>query len=217
MKTIIRGWISILDEMVTSINEMTSESDICQIYEAILVFIEENKEEPDNVLLKKLLQELQKKMKSYAKLKECGLNQTKILAKFAEFYSRLKKAYDVSSLEVSEGSIFLLVTFSSRKGYDLYKEDLKNGGIGEQILELFLYPPFLESFGLEADDIEISLNGSLLTQHKGKGNVKHVLMNNCFTRHKMVRTTAVAQWAGAFASQAKGWVFESQPRHTSVV
>nr|XP_022316825.1 uncharacterized protein LOC111120402 [Crassostrea virginica] len=33
-------------------------------------------------------------------------------------------------------------------------------------MELFLYPPFLESFGLNADDIKISLNGSLLTQHK---------------------------------------------------
>ena len=26
--------------------------------------------------------------------------------------------------------------------------------------------------------------------------------------------TAVAQWARAFASQAEGWVFESQPRQT---
>lgn len=35
----IHGWISILNEMVAAINEMTSESDIRQIYEAILEFI----------------------------------------------------------------------------------------------------------------------------------------------------------------------------------
>ena len=29
--------------------------------------------------------------------------------------------------------------------------------------------------------------------------------------------TAVAQWARAFAPQAEGWVFESQPRQTLVV
>ena len=28
---------------------------------------------------------------------------------------------------------------------------------------------------------------------------------------------AVAQWVRAFASQADGWVFESQPRQTQVV
>ena len=31
-----------------------------------------------------------------------------------------------------------------------------------------------------------------------------------------LRTAAVAQWARAFASQAEGWVFESQPRQTVV-
>ena len=30
-------------------------------------------------------------------------------------------------------------------------------------------------------------------------------------------TAAVAQWVGALASQAEGWVFESQPRQTKVV
>ena len=30
-------------------------------------------------------------------------------------------------------------------------------------------------------------------------------------------TAAVAQWARAFACQAEGWVFESQPRQTHVV
>ena len=46
-------------------------------------------------------------------------------------------------------------------------------------MELFLYPPFLDSFGLKADDIEISLNGSLLTRHKGKEAVKHLSMLIC--------------------------------------
>ena len=174
VNTFIHGWILILNEMVAAINEMTSESDVRQIYESILDFIRNNKIEPENVLLKNLLQKLQEKIQSYAKLKECGVNQIPILAKFAQFYSVLVKEYGILAVKCSEGSILLLVTFTTRKGYDLYKKDLENGRIGEQILELFLYPPFLESFGLKADDIEISLNGSLLAQHKGKKGVKHL-------------------------------------------
>nr|XP_022316885.1 uncharacterized protein LOC111120465 [Crassostrea virginica] len=84
------------------------------------------------------------------------------------------KEYGILAVKCSEGSIRLLVTFSSRKGYDLYKEELENGRIGKQILELFLYPPFLESFSLKADDVEIYLNDSLLTQGflKPLGSVK---------------------------------------------
>ena len=32
-----------------------------------------------------------------------------------------------------------------------------------------------------------------------------------------ISAAAVAQWARAFASQAEGWMFESQPRQTLVV
>ena len=176
VNTFIHGWILILNEMVAAINDMTSESDIRQIYESIVEFIQNNRIEPENVLLKNLLQKLNEKIRSYAKLKECGVNQIPILAKFAKFYSVLVNEYGISALKCSEGSILLLVTFSSRKGYDLYIKDLENGRIGEQILELFLYPPFLECYGLEADDIKISLNGSLLIHHKGKKDVKHVVL-----------------------------------------
>ena len=176
VNTFIHGWILILNEMVAAINEMTSESDIRQIYNSILDFIRNNKTEPETVLLKNLLQKLQEKIHSYAKLKECGVNQIPILANFAEFYLFLVKEYEILAVKCSEGSILLLLTFSSRKGYDLYKKDLENGRIGEKILELFLYPPFLESFSLKADDIEISLNGSLLTHQTGMIQVKHVVM-----------------------------------------
>ena len=99
----------------------------------------------------------------------------RIFARFVRFNIMLKKNYG-ANVDYLKSSILLLVTFSSRMGYDLYKKDLGNGQIGEHILELFLYPPFLDSFGLKADDIEISLNGSLLTRHKGKEAVKHLFV-----------------------------------------
>ena len=49
--------------------------------------------------------------------------------------------------------------------------DLENGQIGEQLMELLLFPPFLGSFGLKEGDLEITLNGRLLTQRKGKINI----------------------------------------------
>ena len=33
----------------------------------------------------------------------------------------------------------------------------------------------------------------------------------------LIRTAAVAQWVRAFAPQAEGWMFESQPQQTIVV
>ena len=174
VKNFIHGWISILNNMVAAINEMTPDSPIRQIYDSILEFIRKNKIEPENVHLQNLVQKFHEKIQSYAKLKKFGLNEIPILAKFAEFYSSLVKEYRILDVKCSEASIFLHVTFSSRIGYVLYKKDLGNGRIGEQILELFLYPPFLECYGLEADDIKISLNGSLLTQPKGKETVKFI-------------------------------------------
>ena len=170
--------ISILNEMLGAVNEMTPESDINQIYESVAEFIQDNKEEPENLHLQNLLKTLNDKITSYAELHTS--DQVKILANFYKFNLRIKKEYK-AHIECSRSSILLLVIFSSRKGYELYKKDLENGQIGEQIMELLLYPPFLESFGLEADDIEISLNGSLLTQHKGKEAVKHLVMLICFT------------------------------------
>ncbi|XP_078318419.1 uncharacterized protein LOC144620715 [Crassostrea virginica] len=149
--------------MINVVNKMTTESEISELYELIEVFIQDNKEEIENEKLEDLLTKLREKITVYANMQE--ENQMQILARFFRFNIMLKK-YE-ARVDYSKSSILLLVTFSSRLGYDLYKKDLENGRIGEQILEVFLYPPFLESFGLTADDIEISLNGRLLTQPKG--------------------------------------------------
>ena len=169
---------------MSAVNEMTPESDIDHIYESIAEFVQDNKNEPKDLPLQNLLRTLNDNIISYAEL--YGPNQIKLLANFYKFNLRIKKEYE-AHIECSRGSILLLVIFSTKKGYELYKKDLENGRIGEPIMELFLYPPFLESFGLKADDIEISLNGSLLTQHKGKKTAKHHVMLICFTQSTMYR------------------------------
>ena len=162
--------------MINVVNKLTTESEISELYELIEVFIQDNKEEIENEELEDLLTKLREKIAVYANLKK--ENQMQILAKFFRFNIMLKKKYE-ARVKCSKSSILLLVTFSTRIGYDLYEKDLENGQIGEHIHELFLYPPFLDSFGLKADDIEISLNGSLLTRHKGKQAVKHLSMLIC--------------------------------------
>lgn len=165
VETFIDTSISILNEMVAAVHEMTSESDIHQIYESIDDFIRENKEKPENLQLQNLFKTLIQKMKVYAKKQKT--NQIKILANFNKFCLRMKREYG-AQIECSKSSILLHVTCSSKSGYVLYKKDLENGQIGEHLLELFLFPPFLSSFGLKEDDIEIMLNDRLLTQRKGK-------------------------------------------------
>lgn len=151
--------------MVDLVHTTTSESEIEHLYESVVEFITANKEETEDLLLGHLYEKLKEKIKSYANLQ--GPNQMRILARFLKFSLTFKKVYR-ASMECSNGSIRLHVTFSSRKDYDLYKKHLRNGRIGRQILELFSYPPFLGCFGLEVVDIEISLNDSLLTPHKGE-------------------------------------------------
>nr|XP_022316877.1 uncharacterized protein LOC111120456 [Crassostrea virginica] len=172
VETLINMSISVLNKMVDAVNELTSEADVNQIYDLLAEFMRDNKE-PENPHLQNLLMKLNEKIISFAELQ--GQNQIKILAKHTRFSIRMRREYG-AQVEYSKSSILLSVTFSSKEGYDLYKKDLENGQIGEQILELFLYPPFLDSFGLKVDDIDISLNGSLLTQPKGKEDVKHVVM-----------------------------------------
>ena len=164
METLIDISIFILNKMVDAINELTSDADVNQIYESIAEFMRDNKEEPENRHLQNLLKKLSEKITSFAELQ--GPNRIRILANFNKFSLRMRREYG-AQVEYSKSSILLRVTFSSKKGYDLYKKDLENGQIGDHILELFLYPPFLEIFGLKEDDLEISLNGSLLTQQKG--------------------------------------------------
>ena len=151
--------------MVDLVKRTTSELEIEHLYDSVVDFIRANKEETEDSLLGHLYEKLKKKIESYANLQ--GPNQMRILARFLKFSVTFKKVYR-ANMECSKSSILLHVTFSSRRGYDLYKKDLENGRIGKLILELFLYPPFLGSFGLKVVDIEISLNGNVLTQHKGK-------------------------------------------------
>lgn len=172
VETLINMSISGFNEMVDAVNELTSEADVNQIYDLMAEFMRDNKE-PENPHLQNLLMKLDQKIISFAELQ--GPNRFKIIANHTRFSLRMRREYG-AQLEYSKSSILLSVTFSSKEGYDLYKKDLEIGRIGEQILELFLYPPFLESFGLKADDIDISLNGCLLTQHKGKKDVKIVVM-----------------------------------------
>ena len=171
MQTHIDTSISILTEMVDAVNEMTSESDIHQIYESLIKFIKYNKEDLLHLHLKRLLNTLQEKILSCAKLQ--GPNRIKILTNFNKFILEMGREY-VAQVDYFRRSILLLVTISSRRSYDLYKQDLENGRIGERILELFLCPPFLDSFRLKKDDVEIYLNGSLLTLNKGKEDGKHI-------------------------------------------
>ncbi|XP_078323917.1 uncharacterized protein LOC111122500 [Crassostrea virginica] len=89
-----------------------------------------------------------------------------ILAKFYKFNREIARKYG-AIVESSKGSLLLLLTFSSKRGYDLYKEDLESGKIGKEILDLFLYPPYLASFDLEPEDLAVHLNGRLLTKETG--------------------------------------------------
>lgn len=151
--------------MVDLVKRKTSELQIEQLYKSVVVFIRANKGETEDSQLEHLFEKIRQKIYTYANLQ--GPNQMKILARFLKFSVTFKKVYR-ANIKCSKGSILLHVTFSSRRGYDLYKKDLENGQIGKLILELFLYPPFLGSFGLKVVDIEISLNGNVLTQHIGK-------------------------------------------------
>lgn len=165
METLCNAYINTLNEMVDAIQGLTSESDIEKLYKSIEAFITENKEDIDNKHLKSILEKLQEKIKAYANVQV----QTKItiLDKFLKFIMRLKKNYG-ACVEGSKGSLILTVTFSSKEGYDLYKKDLEKGIIGQQILQLILYPPFLASFDLKAEDLIVYMNDQELTKGTGK-------------------------------------------------
>ena len=165
METLTNTSIYILNEMVKSINEMTSESEIDQLYENIEDFMQGNKEEVENEQFLKLHENLKRKITLYANSNKP--NQMNILAKFYKFNREITRKYG-AIVESSKGSLLLLLTFSSKRGYDLYKEDLESGKIGKEILELFLYPPYLASFHLEPEDLVVHLNGRLLTKETGK-------------------------------------------------
>ena len=157
--------IELLNTMVDLVHKTTSESEIDHLYKSVVNFIRANKEETEDRFLGHLFKKITEKIKSYAR--QQGPSQMRILARFLEFSLMFKREYR-ASMECSKSSILLHVTFLSRREYDLYKKDIENGQFGEKIMDLFLYPPFLESFGVKADDIVISLNGRLLTQPRGR-------------------------------------------------
>lgn len=166
METFSDICIRILNEMIDTIHELTSESEIEQLYESVEDFITENRD-IDNRHLENILKGLEEKIKAYAKLQDG--EKMKILAKFLKFSLGLKKKYG-ACVESSKGSLILTVTFSSTKCYDLYKKDLEKGHIGQQILHMILYPPYLASFDLQADDLILRMNGEDLTLKSGKSN-----------------------------------------------
>lgn len=150
--------------MIDTIHELTSESEIEQLYESVEDFIRENRD-IENRHLENMLKGLEEKIKTYAKLQDG--QKMKILARFFKFSLGMKKNYG-ACVESSKGSLILTVTFSSTKCYDFYKKDLEKGKIGQQILQLILYPPFLASFHLRADDLVVCMNGQKLTHTIGK-------------------------------------------------
>lgn len=157
--------IRALNIVVETINELTLESEIEQIYKSVENFFRDGKENVENKNLEDMLQRLQEKIIQYAKLQKG--NTTKIMLRFFQFNLHMKKMYD-ASVESSKGSLILTFTFSSKKGYDLYKKDLERGIIGQKILQLVLYPPFLASFDLKAEDLVVCMNDQELTQDSGK-------------------------------------------------
>lgn len=88
VETRIETSISILNAMVDAIHEITSESDIHQIYESITEYIQENKEVAEIGQFHNLLKKLDEKMKIYSKLK--GRNQAKVLATYYKFCLRIR-------------------------------------------------------------------------------------------------------------------------------
>lgn len=156
--------ICILNEMVDAIQGLTSESDIERLYKSIEAFITENKGDIDNTHLKSILKRLGEKITAYANL-QMGTKMT-VLDKYLKFIMRLKKNYG-ACVESSQGSLILTVTFSSKEGYDCYKKDLEKGIIGQQILQLILFPPFLASFDLKAEDLIVYLNDQELSKGSG--------------------------------------------------
>ena len=164
VENLIDTSISILNEMVAAVHEMTSESDINRIYESIDYHIRESKE-PENLPLQNLLKKLKEKIILSAKTQKT--HQMEILGNFNKFCLRMHRKYG-AHVKFLKDSILLLVTISSEPGYVLYKKDLEHGQIGEQVIELFFFPLFLGSFDLKEGDIEITLNGRLLTRRAGK-------------------------------------------------
>lgn len=86
--------IQVLNIVVETINELTSESEIEQIYKSVENFFRDGKENVENKNLEDMLQRLQEKIIQYAKLQKG--NTTKIMLRFFQFNLDMKKMYDAS-------------------------------------------------------------------------------------------------------------------------
>ncbi|XP_056003727.1 uncharacterized protein LOC125662515 [Ostrea edulis] len=164
VETLTNTSISILNDMKDSITEMTPDSDIELLFESIEEFISENKENISTLTSFPFFEELAQKIKRYAYLKKSPM-QT--LARHLRFILRLKKMYG-AELECSQGSLLLKLTFSSEGGCDHYMHDLERGEIGELILSVLLYPPYLANYNLHAEDLMIYLNDNEITAETSK-------------------------------------------------
>lgn len=153
--------IRIFNEMVDPTYRLTSKSELEKLYKATQKFLKEHKKDIEDDQLQVLLKRLEEKIKAYANLDE--KNRTNILSKFLNFNLKMKKKYG-ASMSCSNGSIILSVTFSSKECYSHYKKDLDRGIIGEEILQIILYPPYLASFDLTAEDLIVCLNDHELTE-----------------------------------------------------
>lgn len=153
--------IRIFNEMVDPTYRLTSKSDLEKLYKATKKFLKEHKKDIEDDQLQVLLKRLEEKIKAYANLDE--KNRINILHKFLNFNLKMKKKYG-ASMFCSNGSIILSVTFSSKECYSHYKKDLERGIIGEEILQIILYPPYLASFDLTAEDLIVCLNDQELKE-----------------------------------------------------
>jgi hypothetical protein len=147
--------ISILNDMVNSINGCTSESELELLYEQVEKFIEDNQGELELSTFP-IIEKLSPKIQRYAKLKK---NTVHILTKFLSFIRRLRNKYDVE-LKITPDSILPKLTSSSEERSERNMQDLEKGKIDKSINSLLVDPPYLANFDLQAEDLTIHLNDS---------------------------------------------------------
>jgi hypothetical protein len=148
--------ISILNCIVNSVNDCTSESELETVYESVEDVMHENWDGKPDLTTLPLFKELEQKIKEHANVKN---NSIQILNRFLRFTLTLKNKY-CAEFECRQGCIRLELTFSTEEGYELYMKDFESGEIEKQIHSVLLYPPYLANFDLHAEDLTIQLSDS---------------------------------------------------------
>jgi hypothetical protein len=147
--------ISILNNMVDSINGWTSQSELDDLYESVDKFIQKNSEDLE-FEISPFYKKLTSKIERYAELKK---NTVQILARFFHFTMMLKEKYG-AELVCKSGSLQLEFTFSSEEGFESYMKDFEKGDIEKVIHTVLLYPPYLANFDLHTEDLTLHLEFS---------------------------------------------------------